>query len=108
MFKHIIVHTFWQSIVILIFTFLSENFVGEPLKDNDPAVIDMNIDIQKIWNKYNDKESGNKYADYADFVANVAVYCRPEKDYIVSGKAFRGFGQTYDYFPIAYEVGPSR
>jgi len=87
---------------------LSENFVGEPLKDNDPAVIDMNIDIQKIWNKYNDKESGNKYADYQDFVANVAVYCRPEKDYIVSGKAFRGFGQIYDYYPIAYEVGPSR
>lgn len=87
---------------------MSENFVGEPLKDNDPAVIDMNIDIQKIWNKYNDKESGNKYADYQDFIANVAVYCRPEKDYIVSGKAFRGFGQTYDYYPIAYEVGPSR
>jgi len=68
----------------------------------------MNIDYEKIWNKYNDKESGNKFADKADFAANIAVYCRPEKEYIVSGKAFKGFGQTYDYFPIAYEVGPSR
>lgn len=68
----------------------------------------MGINLDKIWNKYNDKESGNKYVDRADFDANVAVYCREDKEYIVSGKAFKGFGQTYDYFPIAYEVGPSR
>lgn len=92
MFKHIIVHTFWQSFVILIFTFWSEHFVGEPLKDNDKSVTDMNINVDKIWNKYNDKESGNKYADKIDFLANYAVYCRPDKEYIVSGKAFKGFG----------------
>jgi len=108
MFKHIIVHTFWQSFVILIFTFFSERFVGEPLKDSDSLFKELGVDKNKIWNKYNDKESNNKYSDEADFLANFAVYCRPENDYIISGKAFRGFGQSYDYFPIAYEVGPSR
>lgn len=108
MFKHIIVHTFWQSFVILIFTFWSEHFVAEPLKDSDALFAEMGVNKEKIWNKYNDKESGNKYVDRADFDANMAVYCLADKEYIVSGKAFKGFGQTYDYFPIAYEVGPSR
>jgi hypothetical protein len=38
MLKHILVHTVFQSIVILVFTFMSENFVKEPLKDDDPSL----------------------------------------------------------------------
>lgn len=66
MFKHIIVHTVFQSIVILVFTFFSENFVGEPLKDTDSAVTEMvsTEDYLNIWEKYDDKESSNPFADY--------------------------------------------
>jgi len=92
MFKHIIVHTFWQSFCILLFTFWSEHFVPEPLKDDDPSVLEMNINSQEIWDKYNDKESNNKYDSYEDFMNRIAIYCRPENEHIISGKAFKGFG----------------
>ena len=40
MLKHILVHTVFQSFVILLFTFTAEDFIPESLKDTDQVVVD--------------------------------------------------------------------
>ena len=63
MLKHILVHTVFQSIVILVFTFMSEKFVGEPLKDNDESLRDYITfaKINEVWEKFDNKNSGNRF-----------------------------------------------
>lgn len=78
----------------MIFTFTSETFVTEPVKDNDSSVSSIVTPgaLQEVWEIFDDKNSGNRYSSREDFDANYAVYCRPGDTYIVSGKAYSGFG----------------
>jgi len=49
----------------LLFTFWSEKFITEPLKDDDPEVVAMKTDeiVTRIWNLYKDGNADNKYSD---------------------------------------------
>lgn len=94
MFKHIIVHTVFQSIVILVFTFMSEKFVVEPLKDNDPKLTSIITPgaLTEVWEIFRGDNSRNIFNDRADFDARIEIFCKPTNTYIVSGKAYSGFG----------------
>lgn len=78
----------------MIFTFTSETFVGEPLKDTDSSLSSIITPgaLNEVWEVFDDKNSGNRYSSREDFDKNYAVFCRPEDEYIVSGKAYSGFG----------------
>jgi magnesium-transporting ATPase (P-type) len=94
MLKHILVHTVFQSIVILIFTFTSEKFVKEPLKDNDSSLSSIITPgaLNEVWEKFDNKNSGNRFNSRQHFNETIEIFCRPENEYIVSGKAYSGFG----------------
>lgn len=78
----------------MVFTFTSETFVKEPLKDTDSSLSSINTlgARNEVWEIFDDKNSGNRYTSREDFDANFAIFCRPENEYIVSGKAYSGFG----------------
>lgn len=46
----------------------------------------------EVWEKFSNKNSGNRFFNLTDFNATIEIYCRPENEYIVSGKAYSGFG----------------
>lgn len=74
---------------------MSETFVAEPTKDTDSSVNPSIINdgsLLEVWENFKDGNSGNRFTDYNDFLANVAVFARAEDTYIVSGKAYSGFG----------------
>lgn len=73
MFKHIIVHTVFQSIVILVFTFASEKFVVEPLKDNDSKLSSIinNGSLNEVWDIFKGDNSRNIYDTFEDMKENM-------------------------------------
>jgi len=73
---------------------MSEKFVVEPLKDNDPKLTSIITPgaLTEVWEIFRGDNSRNIFNDRADFDARIEIFCKPTNTYIVSGKAYSGFG----------------
>jgi len=105
MFKHILVHTVFQSIVILLFTFKAEDFIPESLKDTDQIVVERFAEgggYEAAFKKYSDGLHENPFSSLEDIKANLCIITCGDGN-IRSGRAFASMGNKYDYEPM-YKV----
>lgn len=105
MFKHILVHTVFQSFVILLLTFMAEDFIPESLKDTDQVVVDrfeLGGGYVKAFEGYSDGMHENPFPTMEDLKARLCIITCGDGN-IRSGRAFASMGSKYDYAPM-YKV----
>lgn len=126
--KHIILQSVFQVIVLLVFSFLAPNFVGEDLKNSSEKVVKKLGGTSKVLGKvydmcnifsdgkfkdpfYHATRNPKKCKDAAcqDCILNLKLFQNADN----AGKMRKGmdlvdFGKTYEYAPINTIYGPSR
>ena len=105
MLKHILVHTVFQSFVILILTFMAEDFIPESLKDTDPVVVyrfENGGGYDKAYEGYSDGMHENPFTSLPDLKSRLCIITCGDGN-IRSGRAYSSMGSKYDYAPM-YKV----
>ena len=90
MLKHILVHTVFQSFVILLFTFTAEDFIPESLKDTDQVVVDRfekGGGYDKAFEGYSDGMHENPFPTMEDLKSRLCIITCGDGN-IRSGRAF--------------------
>jgi len=120
--KHIIMQSVFQIIVLLVFAFLSPNFVNETLKDTSSAVTERfgNSERTKACKMFADGLYEDPFYDAVtnkkkcDGTATGCAKCWKELKIVNdNGKMRKGtnlvnFGREYNYKPLDDYYGPSR